>query len=83
MGSMLVSYYLYSKYVIGYYYSKIVWFWIIMLFITAIIGNIFYKVRNTKLFRIEIILSIIGYIIINKESNKKNREGNENNESGF
>lgn len=49
MGSMLVSYYLYSKYVIGYYYSKIVWFWIIMLFITA----------------------IIGYIIINKVSNKK------------
>ena len=24
MGSMLVSYYLYSKYVIGYYYSKII-----------------------------------------------------------
>ena len=98
MGSMLVSYYLYSKYVIGYYYSKIVWFWIIMLFITTIIGNIFYNMRKTKLFRclfiigsivliiydgiklygfgnrtfiIEIILSIIGYIIINKESNKK------------
>ena len=110
MGSMLVSYYLYSKYVIDYYYSKIVWFWIIMLFITAIIGNIFYSVRKTKLFKclfiigsivliiydgiklygfgngtfiIEIILSIIGYIIINKESNKKNRERNENNESGF
>ena len=98
MGSMLVSYYLYSKYVIGYYYSKIVWFWIIMLFITAIIGNIFYNVRKAKIliylfiigsivliiydgiklygfengtFIIEIILSIIGYIIINKESNKK------------
>ena len=41
MGSMLVSYYLYSKYVIGYYYSKIVLFWMIMLFITSIIGNIF------------------------------------------
>ena len=81
-----------------------------MLFITAIIGNIFYKVRNTKLFRclfiigsivltiydsiklygfgngtfiIEIILSIIGYIIINKESNKKNRERKEHNESVF
>lgn len=27
MGSMLVSYYLCSKYVIGYYYSKIVWSW--------------------------------------------------------
>ena len=98
MGSMLVSYYLYSKYVIGYYYSKIVWFWMIMLFITAIIGNIFYNTRKTKLFRflfiicsitliiydgiklygfgngtfvLEIILSIIGYIIINKESKKK------------
>ena len=107
MGSMLVSYYLYSKYVIGYYYSKIVWFWIIMLFITTIIGNIFYNMRKTKLLRclfiigsivliiydgiklygfgngtfiIEIILSIIGYIIINKESNK---DGNENNESCF
>lgn len=105
MGSMLVSYYLYSKYVIGYY-SKIVWFWIIMLFITAIIGNIFYSFRKTKLFRclfiigsivlivydsiklygfgkgtfiIEIILSIIGYIIINKVSNKK-REENETKE---
>ena len=29
------------------------------------------------------ITAIIGYIIINKESNKKNSEGNENNESGF
>ena len=109
MGSMLVSYYLYSKYVIGYYYSKIVWFWIIMLFITAIIGNIFYSVRKTKLFRclfiigaivlivydsiklygfgkgtfiIEIILSIIGYIIINKVSNKK-REENKNKGNSF
>ena len=34
-------------------------------------------------FILKIILSIIGYIIINKESNKKIIEGNENNESGF
>lgn len=65
-----------------------------MLFITAIIVNIFYNVRKTvngiKLygfgngtFILKIILSIIGYIIINKESNKKIIEGNENNESVF
>ena len=81
-----------------------------MLFITAIIGNIFYNMRKTKLLRclfvigsivlivydgiklygfgngtfiIEIILSITGYIILNKESNKKIIERNENNESFF
>ena len=81
-----------------------------MLFITAIIGNIFYSVRKTKLLRclfiigsiiliiydgiklygfgngtfiIEIFLSIIGYMVLNKESNKKIRERNENNESCF
>ena len=48
MGSMLVSYYLYSKYVIGYYYSKIVCFWMIMLFITAIIGNIIINKESKK-----------------------------------
>ena len=58
---------------------------------TFIIGSIVLIIYNgIKLygfgngtFILKIILSIIGYIIINKESNKKIIEGNENNESGF
>ena len=106
MGLMLVSYYLYSNYVIGYYYSKIVWFLDYNVIYNSnnckyilqrekdslfIIGSIVLIIYNgIKLygfgngtFILKIILSIIGYIIINKESNKKIIEGNENNESVF
>ncbi len=61
MSSMLLSYYLYSKYIIDYYNSKIIWFWIIMLLITTIIGNLFYNIRKTNIFK---KLFITGSIVL-------------------
>lgn len=60
MLGMMVSYYLYSFFIVEYINRKVILFWVLILLISLVIGNIFYNKRFTKLFRfIYVIASII------------------------
>ncbi len=63
MLGMMVSYYLYSFFVVEYINSKVILFWVLMLLISLIIGNVFYNKRFTKLFRFIYVIAAIVCII--------------------
>lgn len=63
MVGMMVSYYLYSLFVVKYINNKVILFWIIMLLISLIIGNIFYVKRNTNLFKLMYCFGAIIFIV--------------------
>lgn len=63
MISMLISYYIFSLFVVKYLAQRIVMFWIIMFIGSLILGNIIYGKKNTNLFRILFVLASIIFLI--------------------
>lgn len=63
MTAMLISYYLFSSLIVKYLYVRIIIFWIMMLIVSLIFGNIIFYKRYTKTFKLLFILSSIVFLI--------------------
>lgn len=61
LASMLLTYYLYSYYVVGYLIIRVVKFWAVALIPSAALGAVVYKIKTNKLLRrtVLIIASLI------------------------
>ena len=61
LASMMLTYYLYSHYVVGYLIIRVVKFWAVALIPSAALGAVVYKIKTNKLLRrtVLIIASLI------------------------
>ncbi len=57
--AMLISYYAYSKFVVGYLSLKIVKFWVLMIIPSAIAGYIVHGIKNRKTLKILVAVATI------------------------